>query len=385
MKLHEYQTKQIFRDYELNVPNGILITDASQIKDAIQTIGENCVLKCQVHAGGRGKAGGVKLVSSLKEAQSYVNDMLMTNLVTHQTDEIGVPVTSILVEELTNIKTELYIAMTLDRNNQCPTILASKAGGMEIEEVAESNPDDIIYENINPSVGLQAFQIRNLITKLDIPREATSEFTELVQSLVKIFYDIDASLLEINPLVITSDQKIVALDGKLNIEDDALFRHSDLIQLRDRGQEDQLEAEATDLGIAYVNLTGNVGCLVNGAGLAMATLDVTNQAGSSPANFLDVGGGADVEKVAKAVSIILSDPKVTKVLVNIFGGILRCDIAADGIVSAYAQTGSSLPLVVRMLGTNVDEGQQILRNSDLNVTFAETLSEAAKAISNLPG
>tara|TARA_B100000029_G_scaffold487167_1_gene542358 strand:+ start:7404 stop:8561 length:1158 start_codon:yes stop_codon:yes gene_type:complete len=385
MKLHEYQTKQIFRDYELNVPNGILITDASQIKDAIQTIGENCVLKCQVHAGGRGKAGGVKLVSSLKEAQSYVNDMLMTNLVTHQTDEIGVPVTSILVEELTNIKTELYIAMTLDRNNQCPTILASKAGGMEIEEVAESNPDDIIYENINPSVGLQAFQIRNLITKLDIPREATSEFTELVQSLVKIFYDIDASLLEINPLVITSDQKIVALDGKLNIEDDALFRHSDLIQLRDRGQEDQLEAEATDLGIAYVNLTGNVGCLVNGAGLAMATLDVTNQAGSSPANFLDVGGGADVEKVAKAVSIILSDPKVTKVLVNIFGGILRCDIAADGIVSAYAQTGSRLPLVVRMLGTNVDEGQQILRNSDLNVTFAETLSEAAKAISNLPG
>ncbi len=385
MKLHEYQTKQIFRDYELNVPNGILITDASQIKDAIQTIGENCVLKCQVHAGGRGKAGGVKLVSSLKEAQSYVNDMLMSNLVTHQTDEIGVPVTSILVEELTNIKTELYIAMTLDRNNQCPTILASKAGGMEIEEVAESNPDDIIYENINPSVGLQAFQIRNLITKLDIPREATSEFTELVQSLVKIFYDIDASLLEINPLVITSDQKIVALDGKLNIEDDALFRHSDLIQLRDRGQEDQLEAEATDLGIAYVNLTGNVGCLVNGAGLAMATLDVTNQAGSSPANFLDVGGGADVEKVAKAVSIILSDPKVTKVLVNIFGGILRCDIAADGIVSAYAQTGSRLPLVVRMLGTNVDEGQQILRNSDLNVTFAETLSEAAKAISNLPG
>ena len=385
MKLHEYQTKQIFRDYELNVPNGILITDASQIKDAIQTIGENCVLKCQVHAGGRGKAGGVKLVSSLKEAQSYVNDMLMSNLVTHQTDEIGVPVTSILVEELTNIKTELYIAMTLDRNNQCPTILASKAGGMEIEEVAESNPDDIIYENINPSVGLQAFQIRNLITKLDIPREATSEFTELVQSLVKIFYDIDASLLEINPLVITSDQKIVALDGKLNIEDDALFRHSDLIQLRDRGQEDQLEAEATDLGIAYVNLTGNVGCLVNGAGLAMATLDVTNQAGSSPANFLDVGGGADVEKVAKAVSIILSDPKVTKVLVNIFGGILRCDIAADGIVSAYAQTGSSLPLVVRMLGTNVNEGQQILRNSDLNVTFAETLSEAAKAISNLPG
>lgn len=385
MKLHEYQTKQIFRDYELNVPNGILITDASQIKDAIQTIGENCVLKCQVHAGGRGKAGGVKLVSSLKEAQSYVNDMLMTNLVTHQTDEIGVPVTSILVEELTNIKTELYIAMTLDRNNQCPTILASKAGGMEIEEVAESNPDDIIYENINPSVGLQAFQIRNLITKLDIPREATSEFTELVQSLVKIFYDIDASLLEINPLVITSDQKIVALDGKLNIEDDALFRHSDLIQLRDRGQEDQLEAEATDLGIAYVNLTGNVGCLVNGAGLAMATLDVTNQAGSSPANFLDVGGGADVEKVAKAVSIILSDPKVTKVLVNIFGGILRCDIAADGIVSAYAQTGSRLPLVVRMLGTNVNEGQQILRNSDLNVTFAETLSEAAKAISNLPG
>ena len=385
MKLHEYQTKQIFKNYRLNVPNSILITDAEQLGDALKAIGDKCVLKCQVHAGGRGKAGGVKLVTNSNEASEYVNTMLMSNLVTHQTDAAGVPITSILVEELTNIKTELYLAMTLDRNNQCPTILASKAGGMEIEEVAESNPEDIIYENINPSVGLQSFQIRNLITKLEIPKESFEEFTHLIKTVVKIFYDIDASLLEINPLVISDDKKVIALDGKVNIEDDAMFRHPDLLELRDRTQEDQLEAEATDLGIAYVNLTGNVGCLVNGAGLAMATLDVTNQAGASPANFLDVGGGADIEKVAKAVSIILSDPTVTKVLVNIFGGILRCDIAADGIVSAYERTGSKLPLVVRMLGTNVDEGQKILRNSGLNVTFAETLSEAASAISKLSG
>ncbi|MFL2645334.1 MAG: ADP-forming succinate--CoA ligase subunit beta [Dehalococcoidia bacterium] len=383
MKLHEYQTKQIFRNYQLNVPNSVLITEPKELDHALATIGEKCVLKCQVHAGGRGKAGGVKLVSTLTEAKAYVSDMLMSNLVTHQTDDAGVPVTSILVEELTDIKTELYLAITLDRNNQCPTILASKAGGMEIEEVAESNPDDIIYENINPSVGLQPFQIRNLITKLEIPKDSSSEFSYLINALVKMFYDIDASLLEINPLVITNDLKVIALDGKVNIEDDAMFRHNDLLTLRDRSQEDQLEAEATDLGIAYVNLSGNVGCLVNGAGLAMATLDVTNQAGASPANFLDVGGGADIEKVAKAVSIILSDPKVTKVLVNIFGGILRCDIAADGIVSAYERTKSQLPLVVRMLGTNVDEGQQILKTSGLNVTFAETLSEAALAISTL--
>lgn len=385
MKLHEYQTKQIFKDHGINVPNSTVVRDVTELGQALKNIGETCVLKCQVHAGGRGKAGGVKLVSTESEAISYVNEMLMSNLVTHQTDDIGVPVTSILVEELTNIKTELYLAITLDRNNQCPTILASKSGGIEIEEVAESNPEDIFYENINPSVGLQSFQIRNLVTKLNIPKESTAEFTHLIKSLVNIFYDIDASLLEINPLVITNDLKIVALDGKVNVEDDALFRHPELVKLRDRGQEDQLEAEATDLGIAYVNLTGNVGCLVNGAGLAMATLDVANQAGSSPANFLDVGGGADVEKVAKAVSIILSDPKVTKVLVNIFGGILRCDIAAGGIVSAYEQTHSSLPLVVRMLGTNVNEGQEILKQSGLNVTFAETLSEAANAISNLAG
>jgi succinyl-CoA synthetase beta subunit len=384
MKLHEHQSKKIFKSYGINVPESILIDDISELSNALNILGEQVVLKCQVHAGGRGKAGGVKIVRSKEEASAYVESMLGTNLVTHQTANEGVPVRSILVEQLTSIKTELYLAITMDRNEQCPTILASKAGGMEIEEVAETSPQDIIYQLVDPVVGLRPFQMRELNKKIDVPNKSIPQFNHLLSSISALFYDLDCSLIEINPLVITQDDNIVALDGKITLEDDALFKHPDAYALRDRDQEDALEAEATDLEIAYVNLTGDVGCLVNGAGLAMATLDVTTQAGSSPANFLDVGGGgADVEKVSKAVSIILSDTKVKKVLVNIFGGILRCDIAANGIIMAYERSKSNLPLVVRMLGTNVTEGKEILKNSRLNVTFAETLLEAAEAINKI--
>ena len=380
MKLHEFQAKQIFAEYGITVPRGVVVKTPDEACKAVQDFGGSAVIKAQVHAGGRGKAGGVQLVRSSQEAEETALNLLGKNLVTHQTDSEGVPVNLLLVEELADIDKELYIGLTIDRDFGGTVLIGSPYGGMEIEEVAANNPEHIHTEPIEPVIGLMSYQTRRLGTKLGLDQNKARATSKVMDILYRIFTENDCSLIEINPLIITKQGDIVALDGKIDIEDDSLFRHDEIRRLRDRDQEDKLEAEASDLDIAYVNLDGNVGCLVNGAGLAMATLDVANAAGAAPANFLDVGGGADDEKVAKAVGIILSDPKVNRVLVNVFGGILRCDIAARGIVLAYSRVDSHIPLVVRMLGTNVDEGKEILANSGLTVTFANTLTEAAEAI-----
>lgn len=380
MKLHEFQAKKIFAEYGITVPRGVVVKTPDEASKATQDFGGSAVIKAQVHAGGRGKAGGVQLVRSSEEAKETALNLLGNNLVTHQTDRDGVPVNLLLVEELADIDKELYIGLTIDRDFGGTVLIGSPYGGMEIEEVAADSPEHIHTEPIEPVIGLMSYQTRRLSTKLGLDQDKARATSKVMDILYRIFTENDCSLIEINPLIITQQGDIVALDGKIDIEDDSLFRHEDIRKLRDRDQEDKLEAEASDLDIAYVNLDGNVGCLVNGAGLAMATLDVANAAGAAPANFLDVGGGADDEKVAKAVGIILSDPKVNRVLVNVFGGILRCDIAARGIVLAYSRVDSHIPLVVRMLGTNVDEGKEILANSGLTVTFANTLTEAAEAI-----
>ena len=380
MKLHEFQAKNIFAEYGITVPRGVVVKTPEEASKATQDFGGSAVIKAQVHAGGRGKAGGVQLVRSSEEAKETALNLLGRNLVTHQTDGDGVPVNSLLVEELADIDKELYIGLTIDRDFGGTVLIGSPYGGMEIEEVAADSPEHIHTESIEPVIGLMSYQTRRLSTKLGLDQDKARATSKVMDILYRIFTENDCSLIEINPLIITRQGDIVALDGKIDVEDDSLFRHDDIRKLRDRDQEDKLEAEASDLDIAYVNLDGNVGCLVNGAGLAMATLDVANAAGAAPANFLDVGGGADDEKVAKAVGIILSDPKVNRVLVNVFGGILRCDIAARGIVLAYSRVDSQIPLVVRMLGTNVDEGKEILANSGLTVTFANTLTEAAEAI-----
>ena len=380
MKIHEFQAKEIFSRYGIPVPKGIVATSAEEARQATESMGGRAVLKAQIHAGGRGKSGGVQVVCSGDEAEEAARKMLQTNLVTNQTGPQGAPVHQVLVEELADISQELYFALTIDRVEREPVMLVSSSGGMDIEEVAATEPENIHNEPIDPVLGLMPYQSRRLARQLGLDSSLTSSAAKVLTALYQIFVDNDCTLVEVNPLIVTADGQVVALDAKINLDDDAMFRHSDLQDLRDKTQEDELEARAVDLDIAYVNLDGDVGCLVNGAGLAMATLDVTTAAGAAPANFLDVGGGATDEKVASAVGIILSDPKVRRVLVNIFGGILRCDIAARGIVLAYEQTGSKLPLVVRMLGTNVDEGKKILADSGNSVVFADTLGEAAEAI-----
>ena len=382
MKLHEYQAKEIFSRYGIPIPRGHVAATPEEAQEATAAMGGRSVVKAQVHAGGRGKAGGVKLAQSPEAAREAAQELLGQSLVTNQTGPEGVPVNSVLVEELADIKQELYAAITIDRGVRGPVMIVCAAGGMDIEEVAESRPADIHTEPIDPGMGLMPFQARRLTQRLGIEGASARPAVQILSQLYQVFADHDCSLVEINPLIVTGDGGVVALDAKMDLEDDAMFRHQDLQDLRDRSQEDRLEAEAADQDIAYVNLDGDVGCLVNGAGLAMATLDVTNAAGASPANFLDVGGGATDEKVAQAVGIILSDPKVRRVLVNVFGGILRCDVAARGIVLAYQRADSKLPLIVRMLGTNLEEGKSILAESGLNVTFADTLTEAAEAIKN---
>ena len=380
MRIHEYQAKEIFARYGIAVPQSRLAASGEEARKATADLGGLAVLKAQVHAGGRGHGGGIKVVDSPDEARQVADAILAKRLVTPQTGPDGAPVHHVLVEELADIARELYLAITIDRVARSPVILASPAGGMDIEEVAATRPQDIHNEVIDPVMGFMPFQARRLAAKLDLKGSQAQACAAVMSNLARIFADNDCSLVEINPLIVTGGGDLVALDAKINLDDDSLFRHRDLLELQDRSQEDELESRAADMDIAYVNLDGEVGCLVNGAGLAMATLDVTNAAGATPANFLDVGGGATDEKVANAVSIILSDPKVTRVLVNIFGGILRCDVAARGVVLAYRQMGSNLPLVVRLLGTNAEEGRSILQESGLQVTFANTLSEAAYAI-----
>lgn len=380
MNIHEYQAKEIFARYGIRVPSGTVALSAQQARQAAEELGGHAVLKAQVHAGGRGLAGGVKVVHSADEAEETAQSMLGRNLVTHQTGTGGVPVNAVLVEELADISQEAYLAITVDAVHRAPVVLVSPKGGVDIEEVATANPEDIYTEPVDPGLGLMSFQGRRLAARLGLGPDLSQVAAQTIGALYRLFVENDCSLVEVNPLVATGDGQLMALDGKISLEDDALFRHAELRNLRDPAQEDVLEAKAADLDISYVNLDGDVGCLVNGAGLAMATLDAARNTGAEAANFLDVGGGASDEKVASAVEIILSDPKVKRVLVNIFGGILRCDIAARGVVLAYERQRSKLPLVVRMLGTNVDEGKAILRESSLSVVFADTLAEAAEAI-----
>lgn len=383
MNIHEFQAKEVFARYGIPVPRGIVATTPKGASAATQELGGQSVVKAQIHAGGRGKSGGVKLVRSPEEAEQAAQVMLAANMVTPQTGPEGAPVEKLLIEELADIKKELYVALTIDRGHRSPVVLVSTHGGIDIEEVAATNPQDIHTEPVDPLLGLMPFQTRRLARQLGLDQAVAGDAAKVLGALYKVFVENDCSLVEINPLIITGDDRVVALDAKINLDDDSMFRHADLLAYRDASQEDKLEAQAADLDIAYVNLDGDVGCLVNGAGLAMATLDVTTAAGAAPANFLDVGGGATPEKVSSAVKIILSDPKVRRVLVNIFGGILRCDIAGEGIVLAYQETGSAIPLVVRMLGTNVVEGKEILRASGLPVVFADTLTEASDAIKQL--
>ncbi|MQG66964.1 MAG: ADP-forming succinate--CoA ligase subunit beta [SAR202 cluster bacterium] len=384
MKLHEYQAKEILGKYGVPTPKSKLAKTGNQAATAAFEMGGTVVVKAQVHAGGRGKGGGVKIVESPGAAKQAAEEMIGSNLVTFQTGPEGVPVNSVLIEEGIEIENELYLGMVIDGASKGVVVIASEAGGMNIEEVAETSPEKILQIPIDPVLGLQPFQGRKIAYGLNLGQEHIRPVTSLVQSLYQAFIETDASLVEINPLVITKDGKVLAADAKLDIDDDAIFRHKDLQEMRDVSQEDPLEVEARSSDINYVKLEGTVGCIVNGAGLAMATMDVTSSTGASPSNFLDIGGGADEEKVAKALNLVLSDDSVKAVLVNLFGGILRCDIAARGfLLAAEQQPDKVRPMVVRMLGTNSDEGREILSQSSLNVILVNTLGEAAAEIKKL--
>tara|TARA_B100000745_G_scaffold153986_1_gene100871 strand:- start:1818 stop:2975 length:1158 start_codon:yes stop_codon:yes gene_type:complete len=384
MKLHEYQAKEILGKYGVPTPKSKLAKTGNQAATAAFEMGGTVVVKAQVHAGGRGKGGGVKIVESPGAAKQAAEEMIGSNLVTFQTGPEGVPVNSVLIEEGIEIENELYLGMVIDGASKGVVVIASEAGGMNIEEVAETSPEKILQLPIDPVLGLQPFQGRKIAYGLNLGQEHIRPVTSLVQSLYQAFIETDASLVEINPLVITKDGKVLAADAKLDIDDDAIFRHKDLQEMRDVSQEDPLEVEARSSDINYVKLEGTVGCIVNGAGLAMATMDVTSSTGASPSNFLDIGGGADEEKVAKALNLVLSDDSVKAVLVNLFGGILRCDIAARGfLLAAEQQPDKVRPMVVRMLGTNSDEGREILSQSSLNVILVNTLGEAAAEIKKL--
>jgi len=380
MKVHEYQAKALMAKFGIPVPKGGVAATSDDAKKVALDLGGNVVVKAQVHAGGRGKAGGVKVVANPEEAAEFTKSILGTQLVTFQTGPEGVPVTSVLVEETMDIVKELYLAMLIEPTSRSIVVIASEAGGMDIEEVAATTPEKILRVVVDPTVGLQPFQGRQLAYGIGVAPELVRPAADLMTKLYKLFIDQDCSQAEINPLVVTGDGRVLPVDAKLTIDDDAMFRHKDLVPLRDSGQEDPLESRAHDIGVIYVRLDGDVGCLVNGAGLAMATMDVVTNVGAKPANFLDVGGGADEERIRGAVGILLSDPNVKRVLVNIFGGILRCDVLARGLVSAYADQQSTAPLVVRMLGTNAEEGRQVLNDSGLNVTIAYTFGEAAEAL-----
>ena len=387
MKVHEYQAKRILADGGVPVPRGGPATSPEEARTVAESLGGGAVVKAQVHAGGRGKAGGIKVVSSPAEAAEAAGAMLGTRLVTFQTGPEGVPVDAVLVEEPLDIERELYVGIVTDGAARGPVVMVSEAGGMDIEEVAETTPDKIIRIAIDPGLGLQPYQGRRIAYGLGMGPAQVRPVASMMQSLYRIFRESDCSLVEINPLAVTSDGRVLAADAKIDFDDDALFRHSDLGDLHDPAQDDPLEAQAAEYGISYVKLDGGVGCMVNGAGLAMATMDVIGQTGAGPANFLDVGGGADEEKVARALHIILSDPGVKAVLINIFGGILRCDVVARGMLQAAKENPlmDSTPMVVRMLGTNAEEGRGILSESDLEVRLVDDLAGAARAVDEVLG
>jgi succinyl-CoA synthetase beta subunit len=382
MKIHEYQGKELFAKYGIPIPKGGSALDFETAVRVAEGIGSwPLVVKAQIHAGGRGKGGGVKLAKDLAEARTHIGAILGMNLVTKQTGPKGRLVKRLLVEEGCTIARELYLSMLPDRESGCNLIMASAAGGMEIEEVAEATPEKIIRVLVDPLSGLLDYQAREVAFGLGIPTVAMKQFIAVLKNLYRLFVDYDCSLLEINPLVLTADEKVLALDAKIDVDANALYRHPDVLAYRDVDEEDPHEVEAFKYDLSYIKLDGgNVGNMVNGAGLAMATMDAIKAAGAAPANFLDVGGGANAEKIANAFRILLSDPNIKGILINIFGGILRCDTLANGVVTAARATKLSVPLVVRMEGTNVDEGRRILRESGLPMTTATTLTDAAQKI-----
>ena len=384
MKVHEYQAKEIMAQYGIPVPRGGVASTPDEARRVAESLGGRAVVKAQVHAGGRGKAGGIKLVASPEEAEAAAADLLGSTLFTYQTGPDGAPVDRVLVEEIADRQAELYLAILVDGGAKCVSLIASQAGGVEIEEVAANAPEKILRAAVDPVIGLQPFQARKLAYGMDLKPELIRPASQLMVDLYRLFQEYDCTLAEINPLAVTADGRIIALDAKLNLDDDASFRHKEFDQIRDVAQEDAMEAQASDYNIAYVHLDGDVGCLVNGAGLAMATMDIVKYAGGDPANFLDVGGGADEDKVERAFGIILEDPGVKRVLINVFGGILRCDVLARGVVASCRKRGANPTLVVRMLGTNAEDGRQILRESGLNVVFADTLKEAAAMLQVAP-
>ena len=381
MNLHEYQSKRLFADYGIPVPRGIPAESPNAAVKAAQELGGDLwVVKAQVHAGGRGKAGGVKLARSLDEVREYTDKMLGTILVTHQTGAEGLPVNTVYIEQGSDIDRELYLSMLVDREVSRISFIASAAGGMDIEKVAEETPEKIFSVAIAPDAGLQDYQARQLAFGLELDKQQMRQFGDLIKKLYRLYVDTDASLIEVNPLITTKAGDIVALDGKINIDGSALFRQKALAELRDPSQEDEAERKAAEHDLNYVSLDGNIACMVNGAGLAMATMDLIKLHGGDPANFLDVGGGATAEKVAAAFKLILSNESVEAILVNIFGGIVRCDLIAEGIISAVKEVGVSVPVVVRLEGTNVDKGRELLANSGLDIIAAEDLTDAAKKV-----
>lgn len=385
MKIHEYQAKELFREYDIPVPDGrVAFTpdEAVQAAQILKTPDNRYVVKAQIHAGGRGKGGGVKVVDSLDGVREAAKQIIGMQLVTHQTGPEGKKVKSVLVEEASSIDRELYISIVLDRATSSPVIMASQDGGMDIEEVAAKTPERIIKEHVHPVLGLQPYQARKIAYALGIPKEGMKDALKLISNLYKFFIEADCSLVEINPLVVTKDKRVFALDAKVNFDSNAMFRHPQIASYRDLDEEDPLEVEASRYNLNYIKLEGNVGCMVNGAGLAMATMDIIKLYGAAPANFLDVGGSATDEALENAFRILLSDESVEVVFINIFGGILRCDKLAEGVVKAARKLEMRLPLVIRMKGTNVEQGKQILAESGIKYAVAETMEEGAEKVAS---
>jgi len=381
MNIHEHQAKEILKKFGVNIPNGIPIFSLDELEKKYKLIKSNkVVLKAQIHAGGRGKAGGIKLLSGLDNLKKEAKLLFGQKLITHQTGPNGRIVKRLYLEEATDIKKEFYLSCLVDRSSSKIAFISSAAGGMDIEKVAKENPDKIITTKVSISAGVEENAIKNIIKPFQLPNELITEAGELIKKIYKILIELDANLIEINPLIFTKDKNLVCLDAKINFDDNALFRHPEILSLKDLNEEDPMETRANKHGLSYIKLDGEIGCMVNGAGLAMATMDIIKLYGSNPANFLDVGGGASKEKVSEAFKIILSDKNVKGILVNIFGGIMRCDILAQGIVDAIKEIELSIPLVVRLAGTNVELGKKILNKSGLKIISANNLSDAAKKV-----
>ncbi|GGN90513.1 ADP-forming succinate--CoA ligase subunit beta [Saccharibacillus kuerlensis] len=384
MNIHEYQGKEVLQQYGVSVPRGKVAFNVEEAVNAARELGSPVVVvKAQIHAGGRGKAGGVKIAKSLDEVRTYAEELFGKVLVTHQTGPEGKEIKRLLIEEGCDIKKEYYVGVVVDRGTGSVVLMASEEGGTEIEEVAAATPEKIFREVVDPAVGLQPFQARRLAYAINIPKELVNKAAKFMMALYSAFVDKDCSIAEINPLVVTGGGEVMALDAKLNFDSNSLFRHKDVLALRDLDEEDEKEIAASKFDLSYIALDGNIGCMVNGAGLAMATMDIIKYYGGEPANFLDVGGGATKEKVTEAFKIILSDPEVKGIFINIFGGIMRCDVIADGVVEAAKQVKLDKPLVVRLEGTNVDLGKKILNESGLNIVSADSMADGAQKIVEL--